>query len=137
MKAYISCLLEFKKSGDGIFGNVSAYYAIPEEQGRGVLHLHMLVWLEGYTSPFNLKEMMHNDSHFKQEFLKYLETVIKQQSPLYEEISHSNDMSGTSSDQLAKVKSFTSENIIAVMKVLVLYYRILRMNQKAQRKKHL
>ena len=30
----------------GIFGRVSAYYGLTETQGRGCLHLHMLVWLE-------------------------------------------------------------------------------------------
>ncbi len=33
------------KSGAGVFGRVRAYFGAVEAQGRGSLHLHMLLWL--------------------------------------------------------------------------------------------
>lgn len=35
----------------GVFGRIRFYYGMVEAQGRGSLHLHILVWLEG-TSPW-------------------------------------------------------------------------------------
>ena len=41
-------LKAFVKAGDldgGVFGAVSTYYGTIEAQGRGALHLHILIWL--------------------------------------------------------------------------------------------
>ena len=51
MKAIIECLLGFKTSrgrnisSKGIFGNIKGYFGVVECQGRGTLHMHMLLWL--------------------------------------------------------------------------------------------
>ena len=39
------------KSGIGVFGRVAAYFGIVDSQGRGTLHLHLLVWLKDVPSP--------------------------------------------------------------------------------------
>lgn len=40
-----------KTASEGIFGTVKAYYGCVEAQGRGTLHCHMMVWLEGGLDP--------------------------------------------------------------------------------------
>ncbi|KAJ6573694.1 hypothetical protein B0H10DRAFT_1645672, partial [Mycena sp. CBHHK59/15] len=40
----------------GILGVVKAYYSCVEAQGRGTLHCHMVVWLEGGLNPDEIKK---------------------------------------------------------------------------------
>ncbi|KAJ7501302.1 hypothetical protein B0H11DRAFT_1643206, partial [Mycena galericulata] len=60
MKAFISTLLgydpEHKNLEGGILGVVKAYYGCVEAQGRGTLHCHMLVWVEGGLNPNEIKQ---------------------------------------------------------------------------------
>jgi hypothetical protein len=59
MKAFISALLGYdpdqKVLEGGILGVVKAYYGCVEAQGRGTLHCHMLVWVEGGLNPNEIK----------------------------------------------------------------------------------
>eukprot|EP00732_Lithocolla_globosa_P000954 Lithocolla_globosa_v1_NODE_391_length_4199_cov_7.277027.p1 type:complete len:544 gc:universal NODE_391_length_4199_cov_7.277027:1691-60(-) len=64
----------FTKEG-GILGHINAYYSTVEAQGRGSLHLHLLVWLTGAPSLNEITDRM-NDPTFKQDFINYLETII-------------------------------------------------------------
>ena len=43
--AFTNYLLGYKKKDGGIFGHVSGFYGMTEEQGTGTLHNHMLVCL--------------------------------------------------------------------------------------------
>ena len=61
----------------GLFGHVSAYYGMTEEQGTGTLHNHMLAWLHNFKSASELKSLIQ-DEEFKDRLLKYLEEIIKQ-----------------------------------------------------------
>ena len=79
--AVISCLLRYGKSDGGILGKVSGYYGCVEEQCRGSLHMHMMIWLDGYDSPNSLMERINIEPGFKEKLLQYLETVIKQHYP--------------------------------------------------------
>ena len=81
IKAFISCIMRYKKVDGGIFGDVSGYYGCVEEQGRGTLHLHMVLWVSWYNSPTDLHQRMQFDEQFKQNVLDYLSSIIKQQSP--------------------------------------------------------
>lgn len=38
----------------GVLGRVKAYYGVVEAQGRGSLHVHMLLWLENAPSPSDM-----------------------------------------------------------------------------------
>ena len=57
--AFISAILGYSADishcEGGILGNVKAYYRCIEAQGRGTLHCHMLVWVEGGLSPDAIK----------------------------------------------------------------------------------
>jgi len=44
----LQCQIE---SGTGIFGVVNGYFGVIEAQGRGSLHVHMLLWLKNSDVP--------------------------------------------------------------------------------------
>jgi Helitron helicase-like domain at N-terminus len=46
------------KSGEGILGHVASYFGLVESQGRGTLHLHLLLWLQGTPSPERIQEKL-------------------------------------------------------------------------------
>ena len=51
----LGCLLPFPtrfvKGKDSVFGKVADYWYRFEEQGRGSLHLHLLLWIEDPDDP--------------------------------------------------------------------------------------
>ncbi|RXW17503.1 hypothetical protein EST38_g8344 [Candolleomyces aberdarensis] len=92
MKAFISHLLAYKQptAGDflddsrsGIVGITKGYYGCVEAQGRGTLHCHMLVWVEGSISPNQLKAklMEVNNDHFRDTYTRYMEDCISTSLP--------------------------------------------------------
>lgn len=42
----------------GILGNAEAYIGTIEAQGRGTLHLHMLLWLSGSPTTAQMQEWL-------------------------------------------------------------------------------
>ena len=61
----------------GIFGKVKAYYGCVKAQGRGTLHCHMLVWVEGSMSPDEIKQcVMENDDEFQHRLISFLDDTI-------------------------------------------------------------
>ena len=78
LNAFCEYLLGYNQPNGGIFGHVSAYYGMTEEQGTGTLHNHMLVWLYNFKSASKLKIMLEDDE-FKANLKRYLERIIKQE----------------------------------------------------------
>ncbi|KAF8340221.1 hypothetical protein F5887DRAFT_1062648 [Amanita rubescens] len=68
----------------GLFGYTKAFYGCVEAQGRGTLHCHMLVWLEGALNPNEIRErlLIPTDKHFEKKLIDYLETNIATNLPL-------------------------------------------------------
>jgi hypothetical protein len=62
---------------DGILGNVSNYFGVVETNGRGMLHLHCLIWLEGNIGFQNLRQRLQEDADFAARMVRYLESIIK------------------------------------------------------------
>ncbi|PBK86774.1 hypothetical protein ARMGADRAFT_1047805 [Armillaria gallica] len=87
MKAFIKCILGYDKTNSdmegGVLGLVKAYYGCVEAQGRGTLHCHMLVWLEGSLNPNEIKEQIveHGDTEFRDCLLAYLDDTISNYIP--------------------------------------------------------
>lgn len=61
----------------GVLGPTKAYFGTVENQGRGSLHLHLLIWLNHEYTPAQLKENIQNKD-FRENLLKYLEDVVKE-----------------------------------------------------------
>ncbi|KAG9124525.1 hypothetical protein FRC07_011299, partial [Ceratobasidium sp. 392] len=64
----------------GILGRVKAYFGTVECQGRGTLHLHMLIWLHNAPPPRRMKEMLRT-SEFQAKILSYLNANIRSFRP--------------------------------------------------------
>lgn len=78
---FISSVLRFGKPDRGLFGKCNAYYGTVEAQGRGTLHCHMLIWLEGHPSPQALRDKMVSSDTYRDQMFRWLESVIKCELP--------------------------------------------------------
>jgi hypothetical protein len=82
MKAFISCVLGFDPSNKnlegGVLGLVKSYYGCVEAQGRGTLHCHMIIWLEGALNPNEIKDRVIKDGdiEFQERLLAFLDDTI-------------------------------------------------------------
>jgi hypothetical protein len=76
MSHFISVILRFGRDKPGLFGKCEAYYGMVEAQGRGTLHCHMLVWLQGNLSPQALWDKINVDHPFTVSVISWLESVI-------------------------------------------------------------
>lgn len=68
----LKCMIE-----KGVLGPIKAYFGTVENQGRGSLHLHILLWIDHNLTPIQLKELVQNQD-FRNGLLSYLEDIIKQ-----------------------------------------------------------
>jgi hypothetical protein len=67
------CHIERKK---GIFGLVNAYFGVVESQGRGTLHLYLLMWLVDAPSTDDIKCLLKSQ-FFWQWVIEYTHTVFR------------------------------------------------------------
>ncbi|KAJ7615523.1 hypothetical protein FB45DRAFT_713834, partial [Roridomyces roridus] len=65
----------------GVFGEIIAYYGVVEAQGRGRLHVHMLLWLRHALSPLELLKRCTQNPDFAQQVFKWYEDVFSQCLP--------------------------------------------------------
>ncbi|CAF3407623.1 unnamed protein product [Rotaria socialis] len=79
IKSILKCLVL-----GGVLGPTKAYFGTVESQGRGSLHLHLLIWLKHEYTPAQLKENIQNQD-FRDILLKYLEDVVKEDLDLLRE----------------------------------------------------
>ena len=77
ISSFISIILRHGRPGKGLFGKCTAYYGTVETQGRGTLHCHMLVWLEGHPSPQQMRDMMVDSAQYQADMFTWLESLIK------------------------------------------------------------
>ena len=86
MKSFIKNLLGYANPQleSGILGVVNGYYGCVEAQGRGSLHCHMLVWVEGGMNPNEIRQraVERGDSEFAQRLIKFLDDCISTAIPL-------------------------------------------------------
>ncbi|THU87487.1 hypothetical protein K435DRAFT_588287, partial [Dendrothele bispora CBS 962.96] len=87
IRAFVKILLGYdpqnpRKEG-GLLGKVKAYYGCVEAQGRGSLHCHMLVWLEGGLNLNEIRErvLSQSNSDFTERLIRYLDDVIATDIP--------------------------------------------------------
>ncbi|KAF8801482.1 hypothetical protein BYT27DRAFT_7262019 [Phlegmacium glaucopus] len=61
---------------EGVFGVVKSYVGTVEAQGRGSLHLHLLVWLEGAPMAKEMKHALTHDA-FRVKIKEFIKTTIR------------------------------------------------------------
>ncbi|KAF9478828.1 hypothetical protein BDN70DRAFT_783752, partial [Pholiota conissans] len=85
MTKFIEILLGYVEEGTptdgGVLGYVNAYYGCVEAQGRGSLHCHMLVWMDGALNSEQIKTRASSDPTFSERLIRYLDTEISNVVP--------------------------------------------------------
>jgi Helitron helicase-like domain at N-terminus/PIF1-like helicase len=81
IRAFIHIILRYGRGDPGLFGLCTAYYGTVEAQGKGTLHCHFLIWLDGHLSPQKMHEQLQSDEAFKENLFEYLESIIKNELP--------------------------------------------------------
>ena len=80
LKAFLRVVLGYTEDkinlDGGILGTVKAHYGCVEAQGRGSLHCHMLIWVEGALNPNEIREKVMADASWGQRLLEYLDDLI-------------------------------------------------------------
>ena len=61
---------------EGVFGTIKSYIGTVEAQGRGSLHLHLLLWLEGAPTARELKLALTNDT-FREKIKRFIKETIR------------------------------------------------------------
>ena len=83
----VKCVLEIlfgitkKSSGridrkEGVFGKIQSYVGTVEAQGRGTLHLHMLLWLKDAPSATDMKIALKSEK-FREKLVTYIKGTIR------------------------------------------------------------
>jgi hypothetical protein len=76
IQMFIRHVLGVEKDHHGLYGETAGYYGTVEQQGRLMLHLHMLLWIRGSPSPDELRsKILDPDSDFRQKLVEYLENA--------------------------------------------------------------
>ncbi len=87
MKTFIRTVLGYDPDGPdmegGALGVVTAYYGCVEAQGRGTLHCHMLIWVEGGLNPNEIKSqiMKEGETEFHRKLVDFLDDTISTSLP--------------------------------------------------------
>lgn len=61
---------------EGIFGKVASYIGTVEAQGRGTLHLHIILWLIGAPTAYRMKELLQTED-FRIRVADFIKVNIK------------------------------------------------------------
>jgi len=86
------------KSGVGVFGRVTAYFGVVESQGRGTLHLHLLVWLKHVPSSDEMSALLKTEE-FRARIIAFIRANIHAYAPGFEDgesvknLPHDNEVS--------------------------------------------
>jgi hypothetical protein len=86
------------KSGMGVFGHVTAYFGVVESQGRGTLHLHLLVWLKHAPSSDEMSTLLKTEE-FRARVVAFIRANIRAYAPGFEDeesvkkLPHNNEVS--------------------------------------------
>lgn len=61
---------------DGLLGPVSTYFGTVETNGRGMLHLHCLVWLRGAFYLVELRNRLQSDPQYAINMVKLIDNIV-------------------------------------------------------------
>ncbi|KDR72120.1 hypothetical protein GALMADRAFT_24825, partial [Galerina marginata CBS 339.88] len=85
VQTFIKVILCHGTGQAGLFGFCEAYYGAVEAQGKGTLHVHMLVWLRGHLSPQKLQDAILSSDDYKKKVVDWLESIIMNEFPVVSE----------------------------------------------------
>jgi hypothetical protein len=80
LKAFLRVVLGYDETRlnteEGVLGVVKAHYGCVEAQGRGSLHCHMLIWIEGALNQNDIRDKVMKDEGWGKKLLEYLDDMI-------------------------------------------------------------
>lgn len=59
----------------GVLGEIESYIGVVEAQGRGTLHLHILIWLKHSPSAAEMKDLLKTEE-FREKVREYIQSTI-------------------------------------------------------------
>ena len=74
----------------GIFGHVNSYFGVVEAQGRGSLHVHLLIWLKNTPNADEMLELL-TQSDFREKIAFYIEHNIRTHLDGFDEVYVENN----------------------------------------------
>lgn len=76
--AFQDIILGAANGGFGIFGKTAGYYGVTETQGRGTLHCHYVVWLEGAGTSDGIQEAIRRDENgdFRRKLINFFDSIV-------------------------------------------------------------
>jgi hypothetical protein len=77
MDGFFEKLVRTSSNEKGVFGEVDAYIATTETNGRGGLHAHGMLWLKGNLELPNLKERIKGDQELRKYVISYMEEIVQ------------------------------------------------------------
>lgn len=86
------------KSSMGVFGHITAYFGVVESQGRGTLHLHLLIWLKHVPSSDKMSALLKTEE-FRARVVAFIHANIRAYAPGFEDedsvknLPHNNEVS--------------------------------------------
>ena len=86
LKAFLKIIIGYDPSHSidlsGVLGPVSAYYGCVEAQGRGTLHCHMMVWLQGALNCDQIRDRaLSEDNDFRTRMIEFIDDCISNEIP--------------------------------------------------------
>lgn len=76
-KEIFEYLLAAGSKTGGIFGPVSTYFGTVETNGRGMLHLHLLVWLRGAYYILFLQQKLQTSPDYVESMITFIDSIIR------------------------------------------------------------
>lgn len=84
MTSFFDGILNYTHDNDptelGLFGLTKGYFGCVEAQGRGTLHCHLFVWLEGALNPEEIKQRVQ-DKEFTDRLCAYIDDCVLTEIP--------------------------------------------------------
>jgi Helitron helicase-like domain at N-terminus/PIF1-like helicase len=82
----------------GILGEVANHFGVVETNGRGMLHLHGLIWLTGNLAFRTLRDRLLQDEPFAARMIRYLQSAICQSIELCADADTNTDLPPSAKD---------------------------------------
>ncbi|PPQ67617.1 hypothetical protein CVT26_006827 [Gymnopilus dilepis] len=101
VQTFIKIILKHGTGQRGLYGVCEAYFGAVEAQGKGTLHIHMLIWLRGHPSPEILRERLMASEQYRVAFIQWAESIISNEFPV---------ISGRAEDEPSRVKRIRSHD---------------------------
>jgi hypothetical protein len=101
----------YDREQGGVFGHIKSYYGVVEDQNRGSLHCHFLLWLPNAITGAELYERMSNDEAFSRDYITYVDGVVSCRFDQHFNATYSPDDDPEWASKFDKHKNAATQNM--------------------------